>query len=208
MIISQFPPSSGNLSLRAALTSDTHPSTQQFSRSSFPPKLEFLLLQLPVPLNSKGHMASIFLPSLSCTPKASSLQRETEQNLSDMKATPEGTRAEPGKGEETPAFRGALEGCEAALHTDHSPTGQGFSGRGTEETGFAKSRDSQEPHPPTSQPPPSPDTLTDSSTPTHGPSQPSSAVSDLPHIVFLITQASPPTKPCAHTHTITRIFFP
>lgn len=47
-IISQFPPSSENLSLWAALTSDSHPHTQGlFSRSSFPPKWELFLLQPP-----------------------------------------------------------------------------------------------------------------------------------------------------------------
>lgn len=58
----KLPPSSEHLSLWAVLAFDAHPSTQQLlSRSSFPPKLELLLLQPPVLPGSKGHMALIFL---------------------------------------------------------------------------------------------------------------------------------------------------
>lgn len=61
LIISVFPPSSEHLSLRAALTSDTHPSTLQFfSRSSFPSELSSFYVA-SCALNSKGHLASTFL---------------------------------------------------------------------------------------------------------------------------------------------------
>lgn len=81
LITSKFPSNSEHLSLQAALTSDTHPSTQQFSRSSFLSELEFLSLQSPVPPTQKNAWPQPSRSSLSCTPKAPSLLGETEQNL-------------------------------------------------------------------------------------------------------------------------------
>ena len=74
-----IPPSSEHLSLQAALTSDTHPSTLQlFSRSSFPPELSSFYCSLLCPQLKRALGLNIPAPASPVPPK---LLREIQQNL-------------------------------------------------------------------------------------------------------------------------------